>query len=389
MTITWDPGRYLDLRRRARPPVRRAARRGSAPTDPATVVDLGCGPGQPDRRCSPSAGRPRRCTGARLQPGDDRGGPRAPSPASPSRSPTCATGPPRGEPVDVLVSNATLQWVPGHLDLLPALVARVAPGRLVRLPGAGQLRRAQPHDPRRAGRRGAVRRAHRRRRGARRATTRRLPRRAGRPRAATVDAWETTYLHVLTGEDPVFTWVTGTGARPTLQALPDELRPSFERGVPARGSAAAYPDTGHGVVLPFRRVFVVAPSAACDEAAPRPGGLPARRRGRGAPVLRRGPRADRGRQAAGAGGPRRLLVPGVRRPRRVTAEIHVGVEDPFAAGPQGTPGAAARRSPDSSRRGAPRGGSASRSTGPSGDTFPGHRRCHTRDAHGNRVELLA
>ena len=36
-----------------------------------------------------------------------------------------ATG---ADQVDVLVSNATLQWVPGHLDLLPDLVARVAPG---------------------------------------------------------------------------------------------------------------------------------------------------------------------------------------------------------------------------------------------------------------------
>ena len=32
------------------------------------------------------------------------------------------------QPVDVLVSNATLQWVPGHLDLLPRLVGAVAPG---------------------------------------------------------------------------------------------------------------------------------------------------------------------------------------------------------------------------------------------------------------------
>src|SRR5690606_33952265 len=31
-------------------------------------------------------------------------------------------------PVDVLVSNATLQWVPGHLDVLPALVGAVRPG---------------------------------------------------------------------------------------------------------------------------------------------------------------------------------------------------------------------------------------------------------------------
>ncbi len=53
-----------------------------------------------------------------------------------------------------------------------------------------------------------------------------------------VDAWETTYLHVLHGEDPVFTWVSGTGARPTLQALPDDLRPRVRGGVqapPARG----------------------------------------------------------------------------------------------------------------------------------------------------------
>ena len=54
-------------------------------------------------------------------------GPRLPGRGSTSRSPTCATGAPR-RPVDVLVSNATLQWVPGHLDLLPALVAAVAPG---------------------------------------------------------------------------------------------------------------------------------------------------------------------------------------------------------------------------------------------------------------------
>src|SRR6201999_4238400 len=31
-------------------------------------------------------------------------------------------------PVDVLISNAALQWVPGHLELLPGLVASVAPG---------------------------------------------------------------------------------------------------------------------------------------------------------------------------------------------------------------------------------------------------------------------
>ena len=73
----------------------------------------------------------------------------------------------------------------------------------------------------------------------------------------TVDAWETTYLHLLTGPDPVFTWVSGTGARPTLQALPDDLRTDFEAEFKRR-LAAAYPEHAYGVVLPFRRVFVVA-----------------------------------------------------------------------------------------------------------------------------------
>ena len=62
---------------------------------------------------------------------------------------------------------------------------------------------------------------------------------------------------MLHGPDPVLNWVKGTGARPTLLALPDDLRPRFEAELGAR-LRAAYPDAGHGVVLPFRRVFAVA-----------------------------------------------------------------------------------------------------------------------------------
>ena len=72
-----------------------------------------------------------------------------------------------------------------------------------------------------------------------------------------VDAWETTYLHVLQGEDPVFTWASGTGARPTLQALPDRVRDEFVAEFKQR-LRAAYPARPWGTVLPFRRVFAVA-----------------------------------------------------------------------------------------------------------------------------------
>jgi trans-aconitate 2-methyltransferase len=72
-----------------------------------------------------------------------------------------------------------------------------------------------------------------------------------------VDAWETTYLHVLAGEDPVYEWIRGTGARPVLQSLPDELRERFVSEYKLR-LRAAYPARSYGTVLPFRRTFVVA-----------------------------------------------------------------------------------------------------------------------------------
>ncbi|MBA2699390.1 MAG: trans-aconitate methyltransferase, partial [Nocardioidaceae bacterium] len=77
------------------------------------------------------------------------------------------------------------------------------------------------------------------------------------PLGCEVDAWETPYLHVLTGADPVFTWISGTGARPILQAMSDEQQAEF---VPEYKALlrAAYPEQPHGTVLPFRRVFVVA-----------------------------------------------------------------------------------------------------------------------------------
>ena len=57
--------------------------------------------------------------------------------------------------------------------------------------------------------------------------------------------------------DPVFTWVSGTGARPALALLPDGLRQDFEAEFKRR-LRAAYPEHPYGVVLPFRRVFAVA-----------------------------------------------------------------------------------------------------------------------------------
>ncbi len=157
---------------------------------------------------------------------------------------------------DVLVSNATLQWIPGHLDLLPSLVSRVRAGGWLafQVPGnfdepSHTIRTELAAEPPYADHtRGvAVPSSH----------DPAVYLEALAALGCRVDAWETTYLHVLTGPDPVFTWVSGTGARPTLQALPDDLRPDFEAEFTHR-LREAYPERDGGVVLPFRRVFVVA-----------------------------------------------------------------------------------------------------------------------------------
>lgn len=160
-----------------------------------------------------------------------------------------------GEPVDVLVSNAALQWVPDHLARLAALVSHVAhdgwfafqvPGNF-REPGhvilrdlaadprwgvAGRVAFPSAHEP--MDYVDALART-----------------------GCTVDAWETTYLHVLGGPDPVFEWISGAGARSVLSALDGGRRAEFAAILRER-LRAAYPRRPYGTVLAFRRIFIVA-----------------------------------------------------------------------------------------------------------------------------------
>jgi trans-aconitate 2-methyltransferase len=256
---TWDPERYLTYAdERGRPFVELVARVGAEA--PESVVDLGCGPGNlttllrerwPDADIHGLDSSPEMI--AEAQSAD---------PTITFEVADLRTWADQADPVDVLVSNATLQWVPGHLDLLPALVSRVRPkGWLAfQVPGnfdepSHTIRRDLAAEPPYAEhtRDVAVPSSH-------------DPADYLATLAAlgcTVDAWETTYLHVLTGADPVFTWVSGTGARPTLQALPGDLRPEFETEFKRR-LREAYPGHGGRVVLPFRRIFVVAQVALPD-----------------------------------------------------------------------------------------------------------------------------
>lgn len=249
----WDPERYLTYAdERGRPFVELLARVGAEA--PGAVVDLGCGAGNltallrsrwPDASVTGLDSSPEMIRSARAL---DL--PRVAFEVADLRAWQAEA------PVDVLVSNATLQWVPGHLDLLPRLVAQVAPGGWFAFSVPGNF--DQPShvllhqlaaDTRFAPYVAAVDRPA--------AHGREVYLEALLALGCEVDVWETTYLHQLHGEDPVFTWISGAGARPVLEALPDGARAEFEREYKAL-LREAYPPGLHGTVLPFRRVFAVA-----------------------------------------------------------------------------------------------------------------------------------
>jgi len=260
----WDPAQYLNFAdERARPFFDLTGR--VAATSPELVADLGCGPGQLTARLAarwPAASvagidsSPEMIAAADKLLGELAGSDASAAARLSFAVCDVADWDP-GRAVDVIVSNAVLQWVPGHLKLLPRWVARLADGGwlAVQLPGnfdqpSHAILRGLAESPRW---RGKLARAE-------------LNRQAAEPQdyldvlgglGLAVDAWETTYLHVLSGPDPVTQWYKGTGLRPVLSELGPEDGAAFLAEY-SEGVRAAYPARSYGTVLPFRRVFVVA-----------------------------------------------------------------------------------------------------------------------------------
>jgi trans-aconitate 2-methyltransferase len=250
----WDPGAYLRFgTERARPffdlvgQVRAEA--------PGFVADLGCGPGNltaalaarwPGARVLGVDSSPEMIEAAQAEAGD-----RLTFELADLR-----TWQP-DQPIDVITCNAVLQWIPGHQELLTSWVRRLAPGGWLafQLPGnfdqpSHTILRELASAPRWRPLLDGVQ----------------LNRQAGEPgdylallagAGCAVDAWETTYLHVLHGEDAVVDWYKGSGLRPVLAALPPAPAGEFLAEYRER-IATAYPPAPYGTVLPFRRVFVVA-----------------------------------------------------------------------------------------------------------------------------------
>ncbi len=258
--MTWDPTTYLAFQDERARPFHDLVRRIDAAA-PTRVVDLGCGPGHLTGTLAerwPTA----LVTGLDSSPQMIERAERHATERLTFALMDVGTWEP-DQPVDVIVANAAFQWVPGHRELLPRLARRLSPlGWLAfQVPGNfDEPSHALLHEL------GADSRFAEATAGLQTPSAFDpvvyLGDLAGL--GMRVDAWETTYLHVLPGADPVFTWISGTGARPTLQALDGEQRAEFVREYKAL-LRAAYPPQSFGTVLPFRRVFVVAQRV--DEAA--------------------------------------------------------------------------------------------------------------------------
>jgi trans-aconitate 2-methyltransferase len=158
---------------------------------------------------------------------------------------------------DVIISNAVLQWVPDHRELIAGWVDQLADGGWLafQVPGNfDQPSHAILRELAASARwRPLLRDVELNRQTADPADYAELLARAG----CEVDAWETTYLHILPGKDPVLEWYKGTGLRPVLAVLDADQAADFlaEYGEQLR---AAYPPASFGTMLPFRRVFAVA-----------------------------------------------------------------------------------------------------------------------------------
>jgi trans-aconitate 2-methyltransferase len=252
MSTTWDPAAYLTFAdHRARPfhdLLARVAHRA-----PRRVVDLGCGPGNltallatrwPEAVVEGLDSSPEMVAAARAAGVD-------------AHRVDVATWVPAPD-TDVVITNAVLHWVPQHRELLPRWLAALPPGAelALQVPGnfdapshilAGEIARGHGVD---------------------------LPARSpvAEPAeyaallaatGAEVDVWETTYLHRLTGPDPVLEWIASTALRPVRDALngrdPTGAAYAAFRADLAPRLRAAYPAQPDGTTwFPFRRIFAVA-----------------------------------------------------------------------------------------------------------------------------------
>jgi trans-aconitate 2-methyltransferase len=253
--MTWSAAQYVKFEEERTRPVRDLVQRIPL-AEIATAADIGCGPGNSTEVLR------ERYPGARIIGLDS-------SPdmikAARERLPDIAFEVadirewlPKA-PLDVILANAVLQWVPDHEALFPALMAQLGPGGALAVQMSDNLDEPSHRLMREVASDGpwAAKLKY--------AAAARVERHLAawylqllRPHASHVDIWRTTYFHPLAGTRAIVEWLKGTGLRPFLDPLEEIERDAFlARYEEAIGKA--YPSETDGtILLPFPRLFVVA-----------------------------------------------------------------------------------------------------------------------------------
>jgi trans-aconitate 2-methyltransferase len=251
----WDAGLYLRFAdERARPAADLIARIDLH--NPGEVLDIGCGPGNSTQMLA------QRWPKARLTGLD----------SSAEMLAKAKTEHPEWKWIhadasvwksehlfDLVFSNAALHWVPNHAEIFPRLFQLVAPGGAFAVQMPGNFSAAVHQIMAEVAQESLWQDA-----------LRNVMNGVGveslssyydllQPLAATVDLWETEYLHIMDGPEAILEWIRATGMRPYLHALPDERQKQKFQELCLARFAEAYPRRRDGKVLfPFRRIFVIA-----------------------------------------------------------------------------------------------------------------------------------
>ena len=256
----WDPNQYLKFSdHRLRPAIELLNR---IPLEsPKVIFDLGCGTGNGTRIIA-ARWKSAKVYGldnskemlqkAQLEPGAIQWVEADIENWTPDRAP------------DLIYSNATLQWVKDHQRLFPRLAGFLRAGGClaVQMPlswGATshRLMRETLADGDQKGRPLGTEEL-------RQSVARKWVEEAEvyydllADCTKSIDIWETEYLQVLEGHDPVLEWVRGTALQPVLNGLSDDEREIFLTEYRQR-LLKAYPVRPDGrTIYPFRRLFIVA-----------------------------------------------------------------------------------------------------------------------------------
>jgi len=161
-------------------------------------------------------------------------------------------------PFDVILSNAVMQWVPGHDTLFPKLVGKLSNGGSLAIQVPDNADQPALHLMRETAANGPW---------ATKLTSVARPARQDarwyyelmKPLCGHVDLWRTIYFHVISGGAAgVVEWFKGSALRPFLAALDAGAQRAFIEHYQGEVAKAYLPLADGSVLLPFPRLFIVA-----------------------------------------------------------------------------------------------------------------------------------